>query len=954
MAPSQLSQLKAALSSAGLNNKNYSKKEKKAYKKGGARETDRAKKLDKLEEIRRNLNKFDERETKVKHDVGGRNLKGVTGRPSASKQAGLEQRRKSLLPEHQLKDHTGTFRDRRFGENDPTLSIEDRMLERYTRERQRGQGKKGLFNIEDDEDNGLDGFDDGFALGGLTHGGRSVMDLPGDDFDAQGFGERDDEDDDEDAKQGRIDRRTVNKINFGGFDGDEDEEELPEKKKSKAEVMSEIIAKSKEHKYERQQQREADDELRDALDDDLDDLRVLLEEGGAARPAASNFASTSRPATTATTSSAPAAVVPEEEIDYDQVVRSLAFDSRAKPKNRTKTEEELALEEKENLEKAEAKRLRRMRGESVTDDEDGGEGSRKKRKTDSRKPDADDLGDDYIEDDALLGPGITREDIENMAVPSDEEADDQDDEEADEEGEGEGDEVEEGDSDEDVDEDDMEDDDESEAESAMEDLDDEDVPELVEAEEDDFEAVVKKSKGKKTATAGKTKEIPFTFPCPTSIEEFEDILEGLEDSALPTVVQRIRALHHPSLAAGNKEKLQEFLGVLIDYILILSSRPTPPFDLISGLTPHLVALVKLNIITAASHFVEKLKLMQKNLTRGLAKGPSNKASKTFPGCAELVLLRLIDSIWSTSDFSHPVVAPAVLLMGQYLAQSRIRSTSDLASGLFLCSVLAHYEVLSNRVIPEAVNFVASSILALLPRRKGLEENTIYPDSKANDVQLFVDPTAAAVPQQPVNLAQAINSAQSDLSSTEVEQTKADLLVVAIKLSQTFATMYASSDAFIEIIEPLTKVLEGSRVAKLSQELKTIHATVYTQLTKSIGHAKAIRRPLTLQSHKPIPIASHAPKFEENFTPGKHYDPDVERNQSAKLKSLYKKERKGAIRELRKDNKFLAGERAKEQAEKDKSYNSRMKKVEGSLNVERAEEKAMQREKQKEKKRAGRG
>jgi len=27
----------------------------------------------------------------VKHDVGGRNLKGVTGRPSASKQAGLEQ-----------------------------------------------------------------------------------------------------------------------------------------------------------------------------------------------------------------------------------------------------------------------------------------------------------------------------------------------------------------------------------------------------------------------------------------------------------------------------------------------------------------------------------------------------------------------------------------------------------------------------------------------------------------------------------------------------------------------------------------------------------------------------------------------------------------------------------------------------------------------------------------------
>jgi nucleolar protein 14 len=33
-------------------------------------------------------------------------------------------------------------------------------------------------------------------------------------------------------------------------------------------------------------------------------------------------------------------------------------------------------------------------------------------------------------------------------------------------------------------------------------------------------------------------------------------MEPLDDSAIPTVVQRIRAIHHPSLAQGNKEKLQ--------------------------------------------------------------------------------------------------------------------------------------------------------------------------------------------------------------------------------------------------------------------------------------------------------------------------------------------------------------------------------------------------------------
>ena len=159
----------------------------------------------------------------------------MKGRPSASKTAGLEQRKKSLLPEHQLRGHTGTFRDRRFGESDPSLSLEDRMLERYTRERQRGQGRKGLFNLED-KDEGLDGFDEGAALGGLTHGGRSVMDLPGDDYiETQGL------DEDEEDK-GTTGQKTVKTGHFGGFRGDQLEEEQ-EAKASRATITREGLQK---------------------------------------------------------------------------------------------------------------------------------------------------------------------------------------------------------------------------------------------------------------------------------------------------------------------------------------------------------------------------------------------------------------------------------------------------------------------------------------------------------------------------------------------------------------------------------------------------------------------------------------------------------------------------------------------------------------------------------------
>ena len=100
----------------------------------------------------------------------------------------------------------------------------------------------------------------------------------------------------------------------------------------------------------------------------------------------------------------------------------------------------------------------------------------------------------------------------------------------------------------------------------------------------------------------------------------------------------------------------------------------------------MIALIKLNPITAAKHFLEKLAIMQKNLVIGLSRAAADDA-KTFPGVSELLFLRLTGAVWSTSDFRHPVIAPALLLMAQYLGQCRIRNVADLASGLFLCSLV---------------------------------------------------------------------------------------------------------------------------------------------------------------------------------------------------------------------------------------------------------------------------
>ncbi|KDQ08229.1 hypothetical protein BOTBODRAFT_118835 [Botryobasidium botryosum FD-172 SS1] len=907
---SQLTQLKSALSQAGLSRKSKPGQDKKKKQLAARDALDKDKKAAKLAEIQRKLNPFDVKVTKLKHDVGGRKLKGVTGRPGLSKQTGIEQRKKTLLVEYDQKLRAGGVIDRRFGENDPTMAPEERMLERFTKERQR-QHRGSAFNLEDEDE--------------LTHYGQSLSAM--DDFDETGLGGLDDEEEEE--TKGQIDSETVMRDHFGGFEDGEKEPEDPERKKSKAEVMAEVMAKSKEHKYLRQLQQQELDNARHQIDQEFDDIRDLLY----AAPPDPLSASTdpSIPPTFVTSSNsipvpAPANAIANDD-DYDQFVRELAFEKRAKPTDRLKTEEEIAKEEKDKLEKAERSRLRRMRGEEDESEEEGH--GRKKR----RKAQADDLEDDFVQSDEepVLGRGLGDEsDAESEADSA-----------------GEGEDEEEGESEESDEEDEDESDDEDGGSDGFGDVDGESGAESIgESTKPPTSAPSRSNKGK-----GKSKELPFTFECPTSHDHFLEIIEGVDDDDVPTVVQRMRVIYHPSLAEGNKEKLQTLCFVLIDHLIYAASPPAPSFSLISALVPHIFALTQSYPIPSAQAFVSKLVLMQKNLTRGLTHGSLRPEAKTFPGTSEISLLRMIGLVWSTSDLSHPVVAPAMLLMGQYLAQARIRSVTDMASGLFVCTLFLQYQELSKRLVPEAINFLTNAYLHLAPHPftpATVPGSFPSPDLNSEHCRSLKINTKAASTLEPgvPDLGRILSGGES------TEQDKVDLLMTAFSLLGKYATIYTSLDGFIETFTPVIEVLDKLKVKKLSEAVQKRHLDLRGALTRMLKFAQQSRRPLLLQAHKPIPIATYIPKFDESYSYRKSSDPNHERNADSKLRAQYRQERKGAMRELRKDNRFLAAEQTKRQVEKDRAYKARMAKVEGALGAERHEEKQMEKEKMREKRRAG--
>ena len=319
---------------------------------------------------------------------------------------------------------------------------------------------------------------------------------------------------------GDIKEDVVRQDHFGGnFEADSENEDTdqPERQKSKAEVMSELISKSKMYKYERQQQHHEDLQEIDELDADLGELQGLLR---TIKPVPQQ-----RPAKT------------QEMLSYDAALREMVYDKRSKPTERTKTEEEIAQEESERLQKLEEERLKRMRGEEIEIEDSVAQ----KQKT---RREGDDLDDDFVPDEGEedlygFGKGALLDESDDEAAGSDvgEEMQDGEEDEGSENG----------------DEEELSEDDFDLAQYFTDE--EQDVAEEAESEEE--EAIIPATKRLKIAeTSSASQEIAFTYPCPSTFADMLEIVKDVPVDSIPTVIERIEILHSTKLKAENRGKLE--------------------------------------------------------------------------------------------------------------------------------------------------------------------------------------------------------------------------------------------------------------------------------------------------------------------------------------------------------------------------------------------------------------
>lgn len=793
--------------------------------------------------------------------------------------------------------------DRRFGENDPSMTPEERAAERFARESQRKMRKENMFNLEEDDEEELE----------LTHGGRSLSFGDAINFNGDDFAENDisNEESSEGEESSRKRKRAVaaedevdDMDGMASEDDEAEDETEPLRKKTKAEVMKEVIAKSKLYKYERQKAKEDDDELRAELDKGLPEIFDLMR--GVKPPPKEEPEPPREDA--AIMNPDRAALLngkdrTEADIEYDKRLKQMAFDKRSAPTDRTKTEEEKAQEEAERLKRLEMERLRRMRGDEDSDSEaGGGEGEQ-----------PEDEGADFIPDDAKAF-GLTS--IAENEARRELDVEDEDDFIID-------DDLVDMDSDENLSfvesDSEMESEMESEDEGLMDDEFSKSLKNLVGTE----------SGSKNVLPTGKTDDgLAYTYSCPQSHDEFLAILKDVTAKDIPVIVQRIRALYHPRLHSDNKSKLGVFSKVLVDHVVYMANQTgSTSFHIIENLLRHVHSMAKTNSEPVAHAFRDHLREMA-------VERPLN----LLPG--DLVLLTGVMTVFPTSDHFHPVVTPANLCIARYLGQSSVNGTSDLATGAYLAALSLEYQTLAKRYMPEFINYCLNSLCLLSPTPVTQQLGFVL--LRASKESLRLDSSSISSKFRKIGFWD-IGAGDAKAPSSDL---KVSLLSTFVSLLDAAADLWSDKSAYIEIFTSTKTILQHLKksIPKSSPLSTQINSTLQ-KLKTHLAASYRTRRPLLLHNHRPLAIKQSIPKFEEDFNPDKHYDPNRERAELAKLKAEHKRERKGAMRELRKDANFVAREQLKEKKEKDAAYEKKYRRLIAEIQGEEGREaKAYEREK----------
>ncbi|MFH4980911.1 hypothetical protein AB6A40_007620 [Gnathostoma spinigerum] len=411
---------------------------------------------------------------------------------------------------------------------------------------------------------------------------------------------------------------------------------------------------------------------------------------------------------------------------------------------------------------------------------------------------------------------------------------------------------------------------------------------------------------------------------PRSYESFISLVKSSSAEEFESVVERLIKCYHPSLREGNKKRLSRLFLYVLRYFDDCSHTASAT-DKISCCASSLYMLYKFDI----EYSTRCMRALIRDLNRSHQKKPHAMFSFRV-----IAMLRLVAQLYPVTDIFHPVCTPMFFLAVQFLNDTHVTSVKDMARLLFLASILVDYISESKRYVPEMIAFMRGFLLTSVKNEEDERAPVCnFPVSLPHRHMLLINENCSG---PNLTLTKIDLSCVFDEDATSFEDSdlnKALVLHCAFGLLSKLLQIYSVfPHSFTAIFAPVMDIIKRMPQDRYPQWLRSdidIVQASYGGEIKKHSSFKQLQRPKQTKNM----LEFLEPRTEdEGGSKITKLSKDSEKGTNAKkrLMHMYKKEMRGAMKELRKDNRFLASEKRQRVAVRDQERKEKVKELMSSL------------------------
>ncbi|KAJ6229813.1 nop14 [Anaeramoeba flamelloides] len=458
----------------------------------------------------------------------------------------------------------------------------------------------------------------------------------------------------------------------------------------------------------------------------------------------------------------------------------------------------------------------------------------------------------------------------------------------------------------------------------------------------------------------KTKDIPKRYL------QFTELIKGKKIEEQIEITENMHRMIYSSNNLNNdiRGKLELFFIILMTHFKTLcQSDDNENIQIINKFHAPIISITRKIQPFAAAYFKIQIENLYKKYNDLKSKSNLINFNLTL---IEIKHIELISILYPNTDFRHPIITPTLLLLNRFISEIPIKDFKMLYLLTFVAYLLVFkFYNKSKRFSPELItflNFILKSAKLNLGKGSNDKDDDIKQEEEEEEEE-GGDNDNYIPCQNNINF-ELYNDNLKKVTPTKIvidvilkgennQQNKINCLSLVFRIIESLIAYFQEYPSSVEIfqnfynlinlldntnIEPLKTRLNKCKLKNI-QNLEIMRIKVLSRLKIIINKRSKFRKKMVNQTRTPSKIILLDPKFEDSENFGMSHEEILEKRAKKKIKKMkskLKKEKRGAIREIRKDNQFLADVQLKENKMKIKDDQERNKRFQGMLNKQQTQ------------------